>query len=182
MRYLCFIFCVFLVGACSSRSNKNTLFCEQNKEVQDTLLSVSQKVLEEDDVASGKEKNADSLFLSRIIDGDFFEQEHSEEQDYILAIRHCLFHTDESYDETFSEGLCRMLRKYPKKIEGLRKALERLPPKQRERANYEMMVLIVSAWMMEQDTDSIDPKSFYHIYPFFEKCSMIDKILMEQKL
>ena len=51
-----------------------------------------------------KETNADSLFLSRIINGDFFAQEHSEEQDYILVIRHCLSHTDETYDETLSEG------------------------------------------------------------------------------
>ncbi len=127
-----------------------------------------------------KETNADSLFLSRIIDEDFFDQEHSEEQDYNLVIRHCLSHTDESYDETLSEGLCRMLQKYPQKIEGLRKALKRLPPKQREMANYEMMVLIVSAWMMGQDSDSIEPKSFYHMYPFFKKSSIIDKILMEQ--
>lgn len=127
-----------------------------------------------------KETNIDSLFLSRIIDGDFFAQEHSEEQDYILVIRHCLSHTDETYDETLSEGLSRMLRKYPQKIEGLRKALKRLSPRQKEKANYEMMVLIVSAWMMEQDSDSIDPKDFYHTYPFFKKCSMIDKILMEQ--
>lgn len=129
-----------------------------------------------------KETNADSLFVSRIIDGDFFDQEHSEEQDYNLVIRHSLSHTDESYDETLSEGLCRMLQKYPQKIEGLRKALKRLPPKQRKMANYEMMVLIVSAWMMGQDSDSIEPKSFYHTYPFFKKTSMIDKILMEQKL
>ena len=129
-----------------------------------------------------KETNTDSLFFSRIIDGDFFDQEHSEKQDYNLVIRHCWSHTDESYDGTLSEGLSRMLRKYPQKIEGLRKALKRLPPKQREKANYEMMVLIVSAWMMEQDPDSIEPKSFYHTYPFFKKTSMIDKILMEQKL
>ena len=129
-----------------------------------------------------KETNADSLFVSRIIDGDFFDQEHSEKQDYNLVIRHCWSHTDESYDGTLSEGLSRMLRKYPQKIEGLRKALKRLPPKQREKANYEMMVLIVSAWMMEQDSDSIEPKSFYHTYPFFKKSSMIDRILMEQKL
>lgn len=129
-----------------------------------------------------KETNTDSLFLSRIIDGDFFAQEHSEEQDYILVIRHCLSHTDETYDETLSEGLSRMLRKYPQKIEGLRKALKRLSPRQKEKANYEMMVLIVSAWMMEQDSDSIEPKSFYHTYPFFKKSSMIDRILMEQKL
>jgi len=78
------------------------------------------------------------------------------------VIRHCLSHTDETYDETLSEGLSRMLRKYPQKIEGLRKALKRLSPRQKEKANYEMMVLIVSAWMMEQDSDSIDPKDFYH--------------------
>lgn len=50
MKYLCFIICAFLVGACSStkRGCKDTLFCELNKEVQDTLLSLSRKVLEED--------------------------------------------------------------------------------------------------------------------------------------
>lgn len=49
-KYLCFIFCVLLVGACSSTkgSGKDTLFCELDKEIQDTLQSVSQKVLEED--------------------------------------------------------------------------------------------------------------------------------------
>ena len=157
MKYLYFIFCVLFVGACSNikESHKDTILYDQD---------------------------TDSLFLSRIIDGDFFEQEQSEEQDYILVVRHCLSHTDESHDETFSEGLNRMLQKYPQKIEGLRKALKRLPPRQREKANYEMMVFIVSAWMMEQDSDSIDTKSFYHTYPFFKKCSMIDKILMEQKL
>lgn len=52
-----------------------------------------------------KETNTDSLFLSRIIDGDFFAQEHSEEQDYILVIRHCLSHTDETYDETIKPNV-----------------------------------------------------------------------------
>ena len=52
-----------------------------------------------------KETNADSLFFSRIIDGDFFAQEHSEEQDYILVIRHCLSHTDETYDETIKPNV-----------------------------------------------------------------------------
>lgn len=129
---------------------------------------------------SKKDKNTDSLFLKRIIDGDFFDQEHSEEQDYVLVIKHCLSHTDESYDETFSDGLSRMLQKYPPKIEGLRKALKRLPPKQRDKANYNMIVFIVSAWVMEQGADSIDPKMFYHTFPFLEQSSMIDKILMEQ--
>lgn len=127
-----------------------------------------------------KEKKARNLFISKIIDGDFFEQEHSKAQDYNLVIRHCLSHTDESYDETFSDGLSRMLQKYPKKIEGLRKALELLPTKQRKKAYNNMIVYIVSAWIMEQDSDSINPNDFYHTYPFFEKCSMIDKLLMEQ--
>ena len=71
-----------------------------------------------------KETNTDSLFLSRIIDGDFFDQEHSEEQDYNLVIRHCWSHTDESYDETLSEGLSRTLRKYPKKIRRTAESIE----------------------------------------------------------
>ncbi len=48
MKYLCFILGVLLVGACSSRSYKDTLFCELDKEVQDTLLSINQQVLEHD--------------------------------------------------------------------------------------------------------------------------------------
>ena len=67
------------------------------------------------ELRSKKDKNTDSLFLKRIIDGDFFEQEYSESQDYILVVKHCLSHTDESYDESFSDGLSRMLQKYPKK-------------------------------------------------------------------
>ena len=48
MKYICFIFCVLFVGACSNKSYKDTLFCELDEEVQDTLLSISQKVLEHD--------------------------------------------------------------------------------------------------------------------------------------
>ena len=51
MKYLCFILGVLLVGACSSRSYKDTLFCELDKEVQDTLLYINQQVLEYDDEA-----------------------------------------------------------------------------------------------------------------------------------
>lgn len=52
MKYLCFIFCILFVGACSNKSYKDTLFCELSKEVQDTLLSTSQKVLDHDYEAS----------------------------------------------------------------------------------------------------------------------------------
>ena len=48
MKYLCFIFCVLFVGACSNKSYQDTLFCELDEEVQDTLLSISQKVFEHD--------------------------------------------------------------------------------------------------------------------------------------
>lgn len=50
MKYLYLMMCAFLVGACSNikQSSKDTLFCELSKEVQDTLQSISQKVLEED--------------------------------------------------------------------------------------------------------------------------------------
>lgn len=143
-------------------------------------VTVGDKNISGINLRSQKDKNTDSLFLKRIIDGDFFDQEHSEEQDYALVIKHCLSHIDESYDETFSDGLSRMLQKYPKKIEGLRKAMAQLPRRQRETAYHNMIVYIVSAWMMEQSSDSIDPKMFYHTFPFLEQSSMIDKILMEQ--
>lgn len=47
MKYLCFILGVLLVGACSSRSYKDTLFCELDKEIQDTLLFINQHCFEE---------------------------------------------------------------------------------------------------------------------------------------
>lgn len=47
MKYLYFIFCIFLVGACSNRSYKDTLFCELDKEIQDTLLFINQHCFEE---------------------------------------------------------------------------------------------------------------------------------------
>lgn len=73
----------------------------------------------------------------------FFEAKKSEEQDYILAIRHCLSHTDEQYDEAFADGLNHMLQKYPQKIEGLQKAMEMLSHTQRKTANENMITYIV---------------------------------------
>ena len=47
MKYLYFIFCILLVGACSNRSYKDTLFCELDKEIQDTLLFINRHCFEE---------------------------------------------------------------------------------------------------------------------------------------
>ena len=47
MKYLYFIFCILLVGACSNRSYKDTLFCELDKEIQDTLLCINRHCFEE---------------------------------------------------------------------------------------------------------------------------------------
>ena len=86
--------------ACSNgQSRKKSLSpskqCEKNIDSID--IAKNMKVSNED--------IDDSLFLKRIIDGSFFEAKKSEEQDYILAIRHCLSHTDEQYDEAFADGL-----------------------------------------------------------------------------
>ena len=47
MRYLYFMFCILLAGACNNRSYKDTLFCELDKEIQDTLLFINQHCFEE---------------------------------------------------------------------------------------------------------------------------------------
>lgn len=47
MKYLYFIFCILLVGVCSNRSYKDTLFCELDKEIQDTLLFINRHCFEE---------------------------------------------------------------------------------------------------------------------------------------
>lgn len=122
----------------------------------------------------------DSLFLKRIIDGDFFEQEHSEKLDFDLVVRHCLSHTDEQYDEAFSDGLSHMLQKYPKKINGIQKAIGMLSLKDQKTAWYNMIVCIMSSWIMENLPDSIDQNMFYHTYPFFKRSSEVDSVLVDQ--
>lgn len=49
MKCLIVTFCVLLVGACSSTkgSDKDALFCELNKEIQDTLLFINRHCFEE---------------------------------------------------------------------------------------------------------------------------------------
>lgn len=49
MKYVYFIIIIFILGACSiSIASHTIVFSKLNKNVQDTLISVSQKVLEED--------------------------------------------------------------------------------------------------------------------------------------
>lgn len=127
-----------------------------------------------------EKETEDSLFLKRIIGGDFFEQEHSEEQDYALVVRHCLYHTDEQYDEAFSEGLGLMLRKYPDKINGITKALERLSERNKKTAWHKMIDYIVSSWIMGCQSDTIDLKMFWHAYPFLTRNPETDSLLAAQ--
>lgn len=161
--------------ACSNgQSRKKSLStskqCEKNIDSID--IAKNMKVSNED--------IDDSLFLKIIIDGSFFEAKKSEEQDYILAIRHCLSHTDEQYDEAFADGLNHMLQKYPQKIEGLQKAMEMQSHTQCKTANENMITYIVSSWMMEQNPDSIEFGLFYQTFPFLKNNSTIDSVLIEQ--
>ena len=49
MKYVYFIIIIFILCACSiSKASHTSVFSKLNKNVQDTLISVSQKVLEED--------------------------------------------------------------------------------------------------------------------------------------
>lgn len=127
-----------------------------------------------------KHKIDDSLFVQRIIDGNFFVDEFSQELDYNLVVRHCLSHTDEQYDETFADGLSKMLVKYPEKIKGILKAISLLPAEQQNRTYHNLKIYIISAWIMGNYTDSIDIDTFYKTYPFFKKDSATDEILKEQ--
>jgi hypothetical protein len=43
-----------------------------------------------------------------------------------------------------------------------------------------MMIYIVSSWIMENYTDSINLDMFYQSYPFFRKDPEIENILKEQ--
>lgn len=122
----------------------------------------------------------DSLFVRRIIDGSFFDEEKSETQDYALVISHCLCHTDEQYDEAFADGLCRMLQKYPGKFKGLQAAMDVLTPAQRKKANDNMIAYIVSSWAMEQTSDQIDCGAFYKIFPLFNNNPVVDSIMRGQ--
>ena len=170
MKNLMFLLLFLLITSCSNNHNSENNSKSMSREERLTNATKGPQITE------------DSLFLMRIIDGSFFTQRISEEKDYVLVVRYCLAHTDEQYDETFSEGLGLMLRKYPEKIVGLQKAMEQLSPKQQETANYNMIFYLASSWLMDQyeDADSIDLKTFYNAYPFLEKNSEIDKILEEQ--
>lgn len=73
-----------------------------------------------------------------------------------------------------------MLVKYPDKIKGIQKAISLLPIEQQSKANHNMMIYIVSSWIMENYTDSINLDMFYQSYPFFRKDPEIENILKEQ--
>lgn len=127
-----------------------------------------------------KQEPDDRLFVQRIIDGNFFQEKISKELDYAIAVKHCFAHTDEQYDETFADGLSRMLAKYPDKIKGIQKAISLLPVDQQSKANHNMLVYIVSSWVMENYTDTTDLNIFYQTYPFFKRNVEIDSILKTQ--
>lgn len=131
-------------------------------------------------VNASKKSTNDTIFLKRIIDGSFFDEKKSHRQDYVMVINHCLSHTDEQYDEVFADGLCHMLQKYPQKIKGLQTAMDILSPIQRKIANDNMIAYIVSSWMMEKNTDSINLDKFYQTFPFFKNKPGVDSIFIEQ--
>lgn len=159
-----------VTGCNSNNSNSNS-----------HLISIQKKnVIQKKKTIKNKIEFGDSLFVQRIIDGSFFQEKISKAQDYALVVKHCFSHTDEQYDETFADGLSQMLIKYPDKIKGIQKAISSLPAEQQNKANYNMMVYIVSSWIMENYTDTMDLNVFYQTYPFFKRSSKIDNILKEQ--
>ncbi len=170
MALLCFL------GVTSCNNNSKIIYTATQRESdfdKDTVLKkeASKDISTEPD---------DSLFVQRIIDGNFFQEKISKEQDYVLVVKHCFAHTDEQYDETFADGLSHMLVKYPDKIKGIQKAISLLPIEQQSKANHNMMIYIVSSWIMENYTDSINFDMFYQSYPFFRKDPEIENILKEQ--
>lgn len=161
------------VTGCNSNTSNSHLISIQKKNIKDAIQK-------KETIKKNKIEYGDSLFVKRIIDGNFFQEKFSTEQDYALVVKHCFSHTDEQYDETFADGLSQMLIKYPHKIKGIQKAISLLPAEQQNKANYNMMVYIVSSWIMENYTDTMDLKMFYQAYPFFKRSSKIDNILKEQ--
>lgn len=157
--------------SCNSQNSEHSGISTQRKKAD-----VKEKISNNDI----KHKIDDSLFVQRIIDGNFFVDEFSQELDYNLVVRHCLSHTDEQYDETFADGLSKMLVKYPEKIKGILKAISLLPAGQQNRTYHNLKIYIISAWIMGNYTDSIDIDTFYKTYPFFKKDSATDEILKEQ--
>lgn len=157
--------------SCNSQNSEHSGISTQRKKAD-----VKEKISNNDI----KHKIDDSLFVQRIIDGNFFVDEFSQELDYNLVVRHCLSHTDEQYDETFADGLSKMLVKYPEKIKGILKVISLLPAEQQNRTYHNLKIYIISAWIMGNYTDSIDIDTFYKTYPFFKKDSATDEILKEQ--
>ncbi|WP_245543505.1 hypothetical protein [Hoylesella buccalis] len=175
-KYLLILMTLLIFGGvtgCNSNTSNSHLISIQKKNIKDAIQK-------KETIKKNKIEFGDSLFVKRIIDGNFFQEKFSTEQDYALVVKHCFSHTDEQYDETFADGLSQMLIKYPHKIKGIQKAISLLPAEQQNKANYNMMVYIVSSWIMENYTDTMNLKMFYQAYPFFKRSSKIDNILKEQ--
>lgn len=151
----------FVLTACINNRTEE----RSSKPIQNVLGVANGK--HRKNVDASKKSTNDTFFLKRIIDGSFFDEKKSHRQDYVLVINHCLSHTDEQYDEVFADGLCHMLQKYPQKIKGLQTAMETLSFTQRKIANDNMIAYIISSWMMEKNTDSINLDNFYQTFPFF---------------
>lgn len=95
----------------SSTSNPH-LISIQEESIRDAIQK--KETIEKNEMEFGG-----SLFVKRIIDGDFFREKFSTKQDYTLVIRHCSSHTGGQYDETFTDGLSQILIKYPRRIKGI---------------------------------------------------------------
>lgn len=122
----------------------------------------------------------DSIFVKRIIDGDFFEQKESIYQDYLLVVQHCISHNDEQYDEAFSDGLYDMIKRFPEKLSEILNIIDALSDNQRKIAYENLITYIVSSWIMQNHYDSLELDLFYNEFPFFKRSSELDSILSEQ--
>lgn len=173
---------LLIIWSCSSASGKLGGSQDSNFNNPDYLDSTQVVVSDSLDQNNYLPKNGqqDSIFVKRIIDGDFFEQKESIYQDYLLAVQHCISHNDEQYDEAFSDGLYEMTKRFPEKLLEILNIIDALSEDQRKIAYENLITYIASSWLMQNYHDSLELNSFYNEFPLFKRSSELDSILSEQ--
>ena len=147
---------LLIIWSCSSASGK--LGGSQDNIINPDYLNSTRVVvpdsLNQNNYLS-KNGQHDSIFVKRLIDGDFFEQKESIYQDYLLVVQHCISHNDEQYDEAFSDGLYDMIKRFPEKLLEILNIIDALSEDQRKIAYENLITYIASSWIIQNYNEPV---------------------------
>ena len=154
---------LFIIGMVVLGNNCHTCYHTSTHEDLDSIRKEQISPVDMDD------------FEKSILDTRFFYEEISSAHQYCILVHFIARHIDEQYDEGVAEELYQMLKKYPNKIEPIKKEIEN---KYHNTALiYENLYkMIMSAYVLNHtNTCTID--SFYTLLPFVQRTEKRDSIL-----